>query len=226
MNSKSHDKIGKIIRIIPAVVSVVVIVFAFFLFRNTTFEDIVNFTPKNVFLSVAVMLALYAVKSISVVIPLTVFFVAGGVMYGMAGGIFVSILGLSVSFTLPYLIGRFSGAYLVGILEEKYPKIKKITEISNNNNFFVAYITRAVVFVPGDVVSTIHGATKMKYVPYLLGSILGVVPEMVFQVMIGHYIGEPVSAKMIISLVVMIVVSAVFSFIINRCINSKKKSEE
>lgn len=212
----------KIIKIVPLFFVVVVIIIAFLLFRNVTFEDIINFTPENVILSVIVLMGLYAVKSISVVIPLTIFFVSAGIMYGAFFGILVSILGLAVSFSVPYLIGKFSAGGLVDALVEKYPKIKKISEISRKNDFFVAYITRAVIFVPGDVVSLIHGASGLKFGQYLFGSLLGVFPEMVFQVMIGHYLGEDLSAKMIISLIAMIVTTAILSVLINKILNKKK----
>lgn len=209
------------LKIIPLIFVLITFVVAFFLFRNVTFEDIVNFTPENIWLSVIVLIGLYAVKSISVVIPLTIFFVSAGIMYGAVFGIIVSIIGLVVSFTVPYFIGRFSAGGLIDALVKKYPKIKKIQEISHKNDFFVAYVTRAVVFVPGDIVSLLHGANSLKYRQYLFGSLLGVFPEMVFQVMVGNYLGQDVSARMIVAFVVMIAVSAILSIIINRIINKK-----
>lgn len=210
-----------ILKITPLFITLSVIIVSVVMFRKWTFDDIVSFTPKNFFLSLLAFMGLYALKSLSVVIPLTIFFVAAGIIYNLPAAITVSVIGLCVSFTLPYLIGKFSGSGLIDALRKKYPKINKLKVISDNNNFFASYVTRAVVFVPGDVVSIILGAAKIRFVPYLFGSIMGVLPEMIFQVMIGHYIGEEVCAKMIISLVVMILLSFVISYLINQKQKSK-----
>lgn len=221
MKDKKNRLLNILIKIVPVCISLAAIVVALVMFKNVTFDDIINFTPDNLILSVIVLMGLYAVKSVSVVIPLTMFFVAAGVMYGLAGGIIVSILGLVVSFSVPYFIGKLSGSDLVQMLSEKYPKIRKINNISDDNNFFTSYITRAVVFVPGDVVSMLLGACKIRYIPYIIGSTLGVLPEMILQVTIGNYLGEDVTPKMIAVLVILIAATFFLSYFINH--KQKKK---
>ena len=89
-------------------------------------------------------------------------------------------------FTVPYLVGRISGGDIMRVIEMKYPKALKALNYGHDNNLFASYISRAVVVVPGDLVSMIHGALRMPYRPYLLGSIMGVIPEMLARFIMEH----------------------------------------
>lgn len=210
-------------RYIPLAITVIVIIVAVIFFRKWQFEDIVDFTPENLFLSALVIIAMFAVKSLSVVIPLTIMFVASGVIFSLPGAIIVCLVGVAVCFSIPYAVGRISGSELVDMLAGKNPLVKKVVDMGVSNDLFAAYVTRAVVFVPGDVVSILLGAMKLRYVPYVIGSLLGVLPELVFQIAIGHYIGMGVSSEMIAALVILIVLSFAVSFVINKLVKRKIK---
>lgn len=206
---------------LPFLMTLSVIVVAVIFFRNWTFDDIVGFTPDNLYAAAAALLGLFAVKSMSVVIPLTILFVAAGIIFTLPVALIVCIAGVGVCFTLPYAVGRISGSELIDKLVEKLPAAKKLRDIGVSNQLFTAYVTRAVVFVPGDLVSMMLGAAKLPYPSYIAGSILGVIPELVFQVAIGHYVGEDVSSKMIIILIVLIAASFAVSFTINKLVKKK-----
>ncbi|NLZ45264.1 MAG: TVP38/TMEM64 family protein [Clostridiales bacterium] len=218
---KNKDKIYDVVKYVPFVITLVVVILSILLFRNTTFGDVVNFTPDNLWLAALVIFAMFAVKSLSIVIPLTIMFIASGIIFPFPVALIVSFIGLVICFTPTYFVGRVSGAGLVKKLTKKFPKIEKLHNLGVSNNIFTSFLTRAVVFVPGDVVSMLLGAIGIKYVPYIIGSAIGVMPELVFQVAIGYYLDQEISLKMIIMLIVMIVASFLISFIINKLLKKR-----
>lgn len=209
------DKQKKLLRYIPFVLTLLIILCCVIFLANHDFDELLSYTPDNLILAAFVLLGFYGLKSMSVVFPLTALFVATGAIYPFWIAVFVNLLGLSVSFTIPYIVGRTSGGGLVDAIADKYPKAKKIVDYGHENNLFASYISRAVVFVPGDIVSMIHGALRMPYKPYLLGSIVGVLPEMLVQTYIGAKL-DSMSIKTVLVLIGLIAATLTFSLLLNK----------
>ena len=87
---------------------------------------------------------------------------------------------------------------------------------------FASYISRAVVVVPGDLVSMIHGALRMPYRPYLLGSIMGVMPEMLVQTYIGAQL-KHLTIKSVLVMIALIAATLAFSLILNKKVSRSGK---
>lgn len=49
---------------------------------------------------------------------------------------FISTVGLSVSITIPYCLGKCSGKQITEEIFQKYPKAKKLSEYQKQNTFF------------------------------------------------------------------------------------------
>ncbi len=228
MNEEKTDnkKTGmNALRYIPFALTVAIIALCAVFLANHDFNELLGYTPDNYFLALIVLLGFYGLKSLSVVFPLTALFVAAGAIYPFWIAVPVNIVGLAVCFTIPYLVGRFSGGGLVGAITAKYPKAGKMVEYSHENNLFTSYITRAVVVVPGDVVSMIHGALRMPYKPYLLGSIIGVMPEMLVQTYLGSNL-KSLSVKTVIVMVILIGLTLALSLAINKRVSKQGIQED
>lgn len=224
-SADKSERIRKILKYVPFILTVVIIICCLVFLANHDFEELLDYTPDDLILAAFVLLGFYGLKSMSVVFPLTALFVAIGAIYPFGIAVFVNILGLSVSFTIPYLVGRASGGELVDAVADKYPKARKLVDYSHDNNLFASYISRAVVVVPGDIVSMIHGALRMPYKPYLLGSIVGVLPEMLVQTYIGAKL-DSLTPKTLIVLVVLIAVTLAFSILLNKKVSKRGKQED
>lgn len=214
-NNAVKDKSIKLIKYIPLILSVVIIIFCVAFVVNNDFDDILSYTPENLWLAALVIWGFYGLKSMSVVFPLTALFIAAGHLYPFWAAILVNIIGLCVSFTIPYLVGRVSGSGLVETISEKYPKAQKIISYGHENNLFASYISRAVVVVPGDIVSVLHGTLKMPYRPYLLGSLFGVFPEMAVQTYIGGQLSQ-LTWKSVLVMIGLILITLAISFALNK----------
>lgn len=216
MDNKSRkDKLFRLVKYAPFVLTVIIVISCVVFVINHDFEEILQYTPDDLILAAVVLWGFYGLKSMSVVFPLTALFIAAGHIYPFCIAMLVNIVGLCVSFTIPYLVGRVSGSELVESLAQKYPKARKMIDYGHNNNLFASYISRAVVVVPGDVVSMLHGALEMPYRPYLLGSLFGVFPEMAVQTYIGGQLDQ-LTFKSVLVMIGLILVTLAISFALNK----------
>lgn len=213
------------LRLVPVAITVLMVVLCGVFLYNHDFKDILNYTPDNLFLAFLAILAMYALKSMSIVFPLTALFIAAGLLYPFAVAVIINTIGLCISFTVPYLAGRVSGGDFVDSVSQRFPKAEKMVNYSHDNNLFASYISRAVVVVPGDLVSMIHGALKMPYKPYLLGSVLGVMPEMLVQTYIGGQLND-LTFKSVMVMIALIAVTLAFSVIFNKRISRRRTEQD
>ena len=178
----------------------------------------------SVLLAAAGILALYAVKSLSVVFPLSVLYIACALWFGRWGGLMMCYLGLTVSCTLPYLIGRRFGAGVVEHLIRKYPRLDKLYQAGSSNQVMLSYLLRIVTVLPGDFCSLFLGACSVSYPRYLLGSMLGLSPLMIVHVLLADMVAQSLTGSLwevltpqSVGLVVILIgVSILSSVVLNR----------
>ena len=106
-----------------------------------TVDTIIEYTPDNTLLAIVVMLTFFALKSLTVVLPLSVLYFACGMMFSPFSALLVSTAGLAVTITIPYLIGKYAGKQTVKSICEKYPKAAQVAVYQHKNNFFACFIT-------------------------------------------------------------------------------------
>ena len=208
------------LKLTPLLVSLIFVILCAIFAMNWDFEDILAYTPHNYFLAAVVLWAFYALKSLSIVFPATVFFVVAGHIYPYWVAVIINIIGLAVSFALPYYIGRYSGSQLVEALTERYPKAKKLINYGQENNFFTVYASRAVTVVPNDLVSMLHGAVEMPFPSFIIGSLVGILPEMLVETYIGGKLSS-FSVKSVLVMIGLIALTAVLSFRLNKRISRR-----
>lgn len=217
------NKWGIILRVIPPCITAGLILVFFLYLRNVTFSDIVNLAPDSPWGAAAVLVVIYSIKSMSIVFPLTALYISAGVLFPFWVAILVNLVGLFCCTTIPFWIGRFSGAPLMEKLTEKYPKVNKLSEIGTSNEVFSSYILRAIGILPGDVASAVMGACGYRFPAYTLGSLLGLLPAMIIQTLMGRHLDEPLSPLFIFLFCLLIAVSVISTFCYNRYRKHKHK---
>ena len=145
-------------RYVPFALTIIIIICCALFLKDHEFSEILSYCPDNLWLAAFVILGFYGLKSLSVVFPLAAIFVCVGAIYPFWVGILLNVIGLSVCFTVPYLVGRISGGDIMRVIEMKYPKARKLVNYGHDNNLFASYISRAVVVMPEMLVQTYIGA--------------------------------------------------------------------
>lgn len=176
-----------------AMVGICVLIY-FIFFRGVTVEDVLEFTPENLWLAALVMIGLFALKSLSMFFPMLILIAATGSIFpSFVPAFIVNSIGVSVMLLIPYAIGRFAEKDFVMGLVNKNKNADKLYEIKSENEFFIAYFLRVINILPCDVVSMFLGTTGFGFVKYLAGSFAGVLPGMITTTLIGANINDPTS---------------------------------
>ncbi|MDP3386501.1 MAG: VTT domain-containing protein [Eubacteriales bacterium] len=183
-NQKNHV-LKKNIKYLPFVLMGVLIAIVAFNFQDFTVESILRFTPEGFYLAVLVFMGLYTLKSLAVVIPLALLYVAVGRTFPVPIAIMVNLGGLAIGSTIPYLIGRFSGKELVDSLTIRYPKAERINTLKNENEWIFTFIIRILSIIPYDIGSIVLGSFKVNYLRFIFISLMIKLPGIVAQTFLG-----------------------------------------
>ena len=184
-------------------------------------QTVLKYTPDNIYLAVATLFLFFALKSLTIILPLSALYLASGILFPPITAVFISICGLSITLTIPYLIGHFSGKEIVSDIQKKYPNTRKIMDYQKTNTFFACFITRIVGVLPGDIVSLYFGACDTPYPVYLFAGIAGSLLSIITTTILGDKISQPCSVGFFVVLLCRILIS-VSSIFINHILNKRK----
>lgn len=110
-----------------------------------------------------------------------------GMTFGYGFGFLLIIGGVTVGISLPYFIGSLFYNKIHGWLE-KYPKKASIIRLAGQGNWFSQCRDVALIRIspfPYIIYNYCAVATNVKYWPYLLGSLVGMVPEIFVAIYTG-----------------------------------------
>ena len=184
-------------------------------------NTILRYTPQNTILAAGIILSFFALKSLTVVFPLSILYLASGILFRPWAAVLISTTGLAITITIPYWIGRYSGKQTVQEICRKYPKAEQIATYQETNAFFACFITRIVGFLPCDIVSLYFGACDTDYTVYLAAGVSGSLLSVITTTLLGAEISNPLSLPFITVLLCRIGVSA-GAIVINRQLNQKR----
>ncbi len=203
-----------------------IIVFIALRLDDFSVESIVAGVPANRILAAVVMLALFALKSLSIVMYAGLLYAANGVLFPIPIAILVNLAGSFIMVSLPYWIGKRNGSAAVEAVLRKYPKTERLHKLRADNDFIFAYLAR-MAGLPSDVVSLYMGAVNVEYGKYVVGSLLGFLPHMIIYPVIGMSIRDTHSTAFVASVcaeLVYIVLTATAYFIYHKRKQKKEKA--
>ena len=201
----------QLLRLLPLCLMLFLLCWLLFSSADFSTDAIVAVLPKNTVGAIAVMMALFVLKSLAVTFPIAVFWVVSGLMFPLPLALSVSLAGTVLGLTLPFWIVRVSGFGLMDRLTKKYPKAKALMRLYENREFFFSYIVRYLP-LPMDIASMLVGSLQIPYRKFLTGGLLGLMPQMIAHTVLGSAIFEPGSPAFIGSLAAMLLIGAVSLF--------------
>ena len=206
---EKKEPLGKrLLRLAPMAVTIALVIWVLGTDRDLTVEALLDHTPENQLLAALLLLLLYAVKSLSVLLPLALFEVAATLVFPLPAALALNLLGVGVACSVPFFTARFSAGQSVERLMEKHPKLHALRDFRVGNDFIYAFLVRVVGLFSCDIVSMYMGASGLRYRPYVLGSVLGFAPQTICFTLMGDAIEEPGSPQFLIALGVMAATTA------------------
>lgn len=176
-------------------------------------ERITIYTPGNIWLAIIIMLVLFAVKSVTFFIYVGILYAASGILFPLPVALLVNLCGTVIMSSLPYWIGKAEGKPMVAHIKAKYPKIAELESKRSENEVLLSAVARFVSILPSDPLSMYMGAVQVCYSKYLLGSLIGFLPDIVAFTIMGLSVSDICSAQFIIAVgakIVLVTISIIF----------------
>ncbi|MHB9879693.1 TVP38/TMEM64 family protein [Pacificimonas sp. ICDLI1SI03] len=143
-------------------------------FLSAQYANLTAYVAANLLIAAIAYMALYTlVTAISVpgAAPLTI---AGGLLFGVALGGSLTVVGATLGATIIFLAARTA---LADLLREKAgPRVKKLRDGFEDNAFNYLLFLRLVPAFPFFLVNIAAGLFGMRTLPYVLGTGLGIIP--------------------------------------------------
>ena len=183
-------------------------------------ENIVRIVSSNPIIAVLEFVLLYVLKGISMVFPSAVLNIAAGMIFDFPFSSVVSGLGIFVEFILMYAVGKFLGKDIVEGIKQKYPIVNKLDSFQTHNSFFISFIIRITGVVSYDVASIYLGASGVKFLGFILGSMCGATLNIIIDGLFGKYIFNPFSWQIWVVVIIRGIVIAM-AILVKKYISSK-----
>lgn len=209
LNPATFETHSKISLAFTAVLVVTLVLLALYYRDQLTVDFIIHVVAEHPSIAALIFLALYLLKTLALVVPVIVLYVAAGLMFKPAVAIGLNTVGIWIGSTLPFLLGRYYGTSLVEKMYLRYPKLQQLVFLQNQNGSLFAFAVRIIGFIPVELASMFMGALGTPYRPYILGSMLGLFPTMVLYTFLGYTISDPTSPAFIIVLALTILSTVV-----------------
>ena len=97
--------------------------------QELSVDTILSYTPARPLLAFLFILLLYALKSLSLMLPILVLDAVCGILFPLPIAIFTAILGTAITLTLPYFIGRGAGPDMTGRLLRQRPRLQELRDL-------------------------------------------------------------------------------------------------
>ncbi len=129
-----------------------------------------------------VYILLYAIRPV-VLFPSSVLTLAGGFLFGPLMGVIYTMIASNISATVAFLIGRYFGA---GVIQEDASSnlVQKYAHRMRESSFETVIVMR-FIFLPYDLVNYLAGFLGIRWVPFILATVLGSIPGTISFVLAG-----------------------------------------
>lgn len=188
-------------------------IFKFDLLKSISLASVQKYISSyGPFAAVAYVL-LFVLRTFLIFFPSTVMIFLGGSLFGEIQGFILSMVSIFLSASLAFCLSRFAGKDFINKISKK--RVRQLDKKAEEHGFKVMFIMRLSIIFPFDLMNYAAGLSKMRYVDFILGTMLGIAPEIFSLNYISSNIENPLSLKFQIAMVLFIITVAL-PFFFNR----------
>lgn len=201
---------------IKIAVIIAIAVASFFVVRNISLEEIKTWVLGHGAWAAVIYIATFVVLPIFF-FPVPVIVLAGGTIFGLFKGTLYTMIGVLINTPIMYFIGRFLLKDFVHNFVDNHMSEKLRNALKSTNQKVLAlvlFIIRLSPIFSYNLVNYISGVTEIKFLPYILTTIAGVLPGVIVFINIGENVLNVGSKEFFISLsflFVLVIISAIIS---------------
>ncbi len=180
----------------------------------------------NIIIAIALILGIYAVKSMLFIIPASMIYIYVGMAFSPLSAIAVNFAGIFLEVTLTYLLGLFlGGSYVEKRLRGKPAGEKVMSFLQDNKKLSALFVVRVLPVFPIDFVSLFLGAMKLPFWKYILISMFGIMPRVAMFTVVGDTLYDYVPMHSIIKIIICCIPLVMVYWVIKFIRKRKKRSE-
>lgn len=201
---------------IKIAVIIAIAVASIFVVRKISLEEIKTWVLGHGAWAAVIYIATFVVLPIFF-FPVPVIVLAGGTIFGLFKGTLYTMIGVLINTPIMYFIGRFLLKDFVHNFVDNHmsEKLRKALKSTNQKVLaLVLFIIRLSPIFSYNLVNYISGVTEIKFLPYILTTIAGVLPGVIVFINIGENVLNVGSKEFFISLsflLVLVIISAIIS---------------
>lgn len=230
---KDYSRLIKVLQIITGIIMLGCIGAGVYLINkyNIKVSNIKNISamiPGGPLTVSLIIIGVSVVKSFALVFPPAVILsIAGYMLPNCFLALGVNIISVFLSLSIPYFLGRFTGAGMVDTLSEKFKAIKKIDDFAGTNEIKLTAVFKFAGLLPGDLSGLLFGAMNISYKNYMIGANLGNLPLVFAYTLFGCVLKNVGEAPWVVAIPVIIIVVflLIASLITKKMIADNKKKQ-
>jgi uncharacterized membrane protein YdjX (TVP38/TMEM64 family) len=151
------------------------------------------------------LVALFSLKPIVIFFPTVLLITLAGNVFGPVYGFLLSITGLYFSGSLAFYLSKSLGKPFVDKITRG--KLLKLDDNIEHHAFKIISLMRVSTLFPYDPLSYAAGLTSMKYRDFILGSMVGIIPEILAYSYLGQSMRHPLSKKIFIPIFIIFAIA-------------------
>lgn len=228
---KDYSKLIKVLQIVTGILMVAFVVIGIYLIQkyNIKVSNIKNLSQMisgGVLTVSLIVIGVSVLKSFALILPpAVVFSICGYLLPNFPLALLVNLIASFLSLSIPYFLGKFTGAGMVDTLKKKFKAIKKIDDFAGTNETKLTAVFKFSGILPGDLSSLLFGAMNISYKNYLIGANLGSLPIVIVYTLFGFVLKNVGEQPWVVAIPVVFIVGCLIiaSLITKKMISDNKK---
>lgn len=230
---KDYSKLIKALQIVTGILMVAFVVIGIYLIQkyNIKVSNIKNLSEMltgGIMTVSLIIIGISVVKSFALIFPPAVILsICGYVLPNYFMALVVNIVAIILSLSIPYFLGKFTGAGMVDTLSKKFKAIKKIDDFAGTNEVALTAVFKFAGILPGDLSSLLFGAMNISYKNYMIGATLGNLPLIIAYTLFGYVLKNVGEKPWVVAIPIVIIVAflLIASVITKKMISDNKKKQ-
>ena len=154
--------------------------------HSLTAEAVAAWTPRQAWLAVLALLALYVLKGLTAALPITALAAAAGLLLPFPAALGTNLCGTLAAQAGPYFLGRRRRESLAD-LTARFPRLRAPGPVPYRRVFLL----RLAGVLPTELVSLWLGAAGTAWRAYFAGGLLGSLPRVLSATVLGAALWDP-----------------------------------
>lgn len=131
-----------------------------------------------------VFVAVYAIATL-LLAPGALFTLAAGLVFGLAWGFPIVMIGATLGSSLAFLIARYLLRERIKSVLHKRPKFRAVDEAVSEDGWKIVLLLRLSPLVPFNLQNYFFGITEIKFWQYMVATFVGIIPGVILYLYLG-----------------------------------------